>query len=348
MTPWLVCSLVLFAGEGATRVNELGPVKVTTTLAPAQPTIGDEITLDIQVEAEAGVEVLMPEFGESLQRYTILNFVPRQQIDDRGRSAFTQRYTLQPAMSGAQYIPPILVEFVDHRPGQKPAPDDFDAYEILTDRIDFEVASVVPQGAARELMPPLGALSLLGTGSRGLLWGGVLLGLAAIAAAAGLVVLLRRRRRRARRRNAYEVARRRLDQLLARPWPPDGAAIEAFFVSISYIVRRYLEDRFELRAPELTTEEFLALAGTSPDLTDEHRSLLRDFLRQADLVKFAGAQAGEAEIRLSSDLAARFLEETRENAPLIEDPEAVAHGSGGPLDVAPRVPAVAATEELHA
>jgi hypothetical protein len=338
----------MLAGEASSRVNELGPVKVTTTLNPTQATIGDEITLDIQVEAEAGVEVLMPEFGESLQRYTILNFVPRQQIDDRGKSVFTQRYTLQPAMSGEQFIPPILVEFVDHRPGQKPAPDEFDAYEILTDRIDFQVASVVPQGAANELQPPLGPLDLTRARSRSLLGVAVLSTLVAATAVVSLVVVWRRRRRRARRRNAYEVARRRLDQLLARPWPQDGPAVEAFFVSISYIVRRYLEDRFELRAPELTTEEFLALAGTAPDLTDEHRSLLRDFLRQADLVKFAGTYASEAEIRLSSDLAARFLEETRENAPLIEDPEPGVGFSGDGASEALSPAPVPDAEQTHA
>ena len=58
-------------------------------------------------------------------------------------------------------------------------------------------------------------------------------------------------------------------------------------------MRRYLEDRFELRAPELTTEEFLDVAGSANRLSHDHQSLLRDFLRQADLVKFAGVRASE-------------------------------------------------------
>jgi hypothetical protein len=328
MTLLVTCALLVLAGDDATKVNQLGPVTVTTTLSPAEPAIGDEITLEIRVEAEPQVEVLMPEFGEALSRYTILNFVPRQQIDDQGKSILTQVYTLQPYLSGPQSIPPILVEFVDNRAGQKPAPDDLDAYEILTDRIDFQVRSVVPQDAARELKPPLGELDLVLNRSRAnLVWaiGGALATLTAIAAT---WIVLRHRRRRARRRNAYEVARARLDQLLSRPWPQDPAAVESFFVAISSIVRRYLEDRFELRAPELTTEEFLALAGSANHLSREHQHLLRDFLRQADLVKFAGVHASEAEVRLSSDLAARFLEETRENAPLVEEPEATAIPSG--------------------
>ena len=94
MIAWVLCSLLAWAGADATKVNQLGPVTVTTTLAPAEPTIGDEITLEIRVEAEPDVEVLMPEFGEALNRYTILNFVPQQRIDDQGKTVLTQRYTL--------------------------------------------------------------------------------------------------------------------------------------------------------------------------------------------------------------------------------------------------------------
>jgi hypothetical protein len=85
-----------------------------------------------------------------------------------------------------------------------------------------------------------------------------------------------------------------------------------------------LEDRFELRAPELTTEEFLASVGESPDLSRDHQNLLREFLRQADLVKFAGVQPSSQDIQRSVDAARRFLEETRENAPLIEEEATIA------------------------
>ena len=100
----------------------------------------------------------------------------------------------------------------------------------------------------RELKPPFGDLDLLAEHSRSNALWATLAALTALAALAAAWILLRHRRRRARRRNAYEVARTRLDQLLARPRPQDPAAIEAFFVAISSIVRRYLEDRFELRA----------------------------------------------------------------------------------------------------
>lgn len=308
--------------EDLIGVKEVGPVKVTTRLTPKDPIIGDEITLEITVEAEADVEVLLPEFGEALDRYTILDFVPRQKIKDDGATIFTQRYTLQPYLSGEQSIPPILVEFVDNRPGKKPAPDDLDAYEILTDRLDFEVKSVVPAGAADEMKPPLGKMQLESESknSSSVAWIVIALILLGSAVAGGIVFYLRHKSQIARR-NAYEIARSKLDQLLAGSVGSSEEEITKFFVSISTIVRRYLEDRFQLRAPDLTTEEFLELASEASDLSREHQSLLRDFLRQADMVKFAGVTASEEEVTRSTDLAIRFLEETRENAPMIEESE---------------------------
>ena len=204
----------------------------------------------------------MPEFGEALSRYTILDFVPKQHIADDGNSVHIQRYTLQPYLSGEQSIPPILIEFVDHRPGQKPAPDDLDAYEMLTDRIDFRCKSVLPENASGDLNPPLGELELISDADADLPRPGWLAGcagrpvgrLAAFWSSGG------RRRRRVQRRNAYEMARARLDRLLVAQHAAGRTrqGIEAFFVEISAIIRRYLEDRFDLRAPELTTEEFLA------------------------------------------------------------------------------------------
>lgn len=321
MTSLLLClALTCSADNRLTQVRELGPVKVATTLTPRAPIIGDEITLEIRVEAAAGVEVLMPEFGEALSRYTIVDFVPRQQVAGDGSAIHTQRYTLQPYLSGAQAIPPILIEFVDHRPGQKPAPDDQEAYELLTERLEFTVQSVLPENASAQLHPPLGELTLIATSS-GARWGSLAGGLLLVGGALALLwVYARRQRRRVRRRNAYEIARARLDALLARDPPRDEAAIAAFFVDISAIVRRYLEDRFEVRAPELTTEEFLTVTGESGVLSREHQGLLRDFLKQADLVKFAGVRAGEVEIAASIESAACFLEETRENAPWIDVP----------------------------
>jgi hypothetical protein len=306
------------AQQALEKTFESGPVKATVRIEPVNPLIGDPVTLIITAVAEKGVELLMPEFGEAFERFSIIDFVPRESLDDQGRTVAVQRYRLQPPSSGLQAIPPILIEYVDRREGQREAPEGMDAYELLTERLEFEVQSVIPKDAKADLKPPLRELAPLAP-PPGAKWPWLVGLLAAMAAASPFAIrAILAWRRRARRRSAYDIARWRLDRLLAKPRPA-AEQIDAFYVELSGIVRRYLEDRFELRAPELTTEEFLASVGRSPDLSRDHQVLLRDFLRQADLVKFAGVQPSSDDIEQSINAARRFIDETRENAPLVEE-----------------------------
>ena len=296
--------------------STLGPVTAVIRLSPAAPVIGDPLTLTIEVTAEPDVEVLMPAFGEALGSFSILDFTPREHITEDGRTLQSQRYTLDVPMSGEWAIPRLVVEFVDGREGNRRAPEGEDAYELLTETIEFTVDSVLPTDAESELHPFLDPLAPLPTRleeAAPFIWGSVFLFLILPLA----VWLIARVRRHGRRRSAYEIAAAKLRKLQKAPRvTPDE--IQKFYVEISAIVRRYLEDRFEIRAPERTTEEFLERASRSSSLTAEHADLLLRFLQQADLVKFAGSIPGDLEIADSVRSAERFLAETREDAPMLE------------------------------
>ena len=62
------------------------------------------------------------------------------------------------------------------------------------------------------------------------------------------------------------------------------------------------------------------MAATSPDLTSEHKSFLQEFLRQADQVKFAQHIPDAHSIDNALSSATNFLEQTKQDAPLLEDP----------------------------
>lgn len=89
------------------------------------------------------------------------------------------------------------------------------------------------------------------------------------------------------------------------------AEIEAFYVEVSAVLRTYLEERFALRAPERTTEEFLRELEGGEALAKSHRAELERFLLQCDLVKFAAFQPGEADHLTTWALAEAFVEATR-------------------------------------
>jgi hypothetical protein len=300
-----------------------GPVEVRVEISPENPVIGDPLILRIEALAEPGVEVLMPAFGEALDRFRIVDFVPRESLTEDGRTLHSQRYTLQVPSSGEHTLPPLLLEFIDHRPGQIAAPDDLDAYEILTEGLPFEVSSVVLDSASADLSPPMEALRIRRGDERIWQWavgGGFVLILGSLLA----LLAWRKLSGQAAIRTAWDMANSELEALLNGPLP-QGENPGAFFVGLSGIVRRYLENRFSLRSPELTTERFLEAVSGSPDLGAEHQSLLRDFLSQCDLVKFAHHVPSREAIDETIRKARRFIDETREGAETTAEPGDVVH-----------------------
>ena len=86
---------------------------------------------------------------------------------------------------------------------------------------------------------------------------------------------------------------------------------DLFCTDVSLIIRVYLEGRFDLQAPDRTTEEFLFELQNSKYLDDSHKDLLGDFLSECDLVKFAKAEPPENELRRLHEAAGRLVGETQ-------------------------------------
>ena len=295
--------------ETLSSESRAGPVVATVSLAPAAPRLGDSLVLTLTVVADAGVTVEMPVFGDALGRFGIVDYTPRREAAADGGVALTQRYTLQSPMSGHQRIPRLRVEYVDERDGQ----GDAKPRELLTDELAFSVGSVLSEGepSTGELRPARAPLAELQGSWLERYWPWLVAGVVVLAGAgAGLVVWLRRSEERARL-TAYDRAVARLDRL-RRTGLPDTGAVDGWYVELSDIVRRYIEERFALRAPELTTEEFLLEAGRSADLGRSHRELLSDFLARCDRVKFARYSPEADESRDALGVAERFLAETRQ------------------------------------
>lgn len=108
---------------------------------------------------------------------------------------------------------------------------------------------------------------------------------------------------------AWEVALSRLRELQRRNLPAKGD-IEAYYVDLSAILRYYLEDRFHLRAPEQTTQEFLADAMRFGVLTEVQQAFLAAFLHQCDRVKFARLVPDVADLDDHFSAVRQFIEAT--------------------------------------
>jgi hypothetical protein len=303
------------APKAKTVEQTVGPVHVALTANRTTLGLADRLQLTLTVEAPTGTEVTLPKAGEALGTFTIQGQTPTGPTSvDPQTQRWQQSYTLEAGAIGEQVIPPLALSFREAKaaPETKPTP-------LHTEPLSIMVTSVLPENAdvkaPRDIAPPIAlAAPVLPP------WTWMAAVLIGLAVAGGFFCWLQRRRRRPAPppppRPAHELALQALRRLQGDRLM-DQQAIEPFYVRLSAILRQYIEWRFRLRAPEQTTEEFLAEALASGGLIATHRHLLSSFLQHCDLVKFARHQPDRSDMQQAFDHAKAFIEQTADDEILI-------------------------------
>jgi len=292
---------------------ESGPVKVNERVWPAKPNLGDPIYVQLDIDAAAGATVDAPfqEAGDArLGRFHVAEFSRDAKRNADGSQHLVQLYTLDAPASGKQRIPPLRLEMVDARKDHAGSAAG-KTQEILTEEIPLDIAPVKTEAIGAPLKGAVGKLDP-DVGGTPWMWIVLIASLVMVLGAGG-VLLYRATRARAKvaaRRSAYEEAVAKLEAMEA-GGAPEAATVDAWFVELSAIVRSYLERRYEIRAPELTTEEFLQVAARNEGISTDHRALLSAFLERCDRVKFAGYRPDSDESLASLKAARAFVEDTR-------------------------------------
>jgi hypothetical protein len=296
--------------DAITKTTENGPAKATVTVWPAKPALGEPIYLRLEIVAPAGVHVDAPfqEAGDArLGRFKVVGFARDGQQKPDGATHQEQTYTLEAPSSGKHRIPPLRLEVVDSRADAKQT----GTQELLTEEVPLSVAPIDMAAVGKDLRAAAGKLD---PDVGGTPWTTILLLISAGAVVLSGSMLLvrgwRGRRRIAAKKSAYDEAITKLRALEVRG-APEAATADAWFVELSSIVRAYLEHRYDIRAPELTTEEFLQVASRAPELTTAHRTQLTQFLERCDRVKFAGYRPETSESIDTLAAARVFVEDTR-------------------------------------
>ncbi len=94
-----------------------------------------------------------------------------------------------------------------------------------------------------------------------------------------------------------------------------------FVITVSDVLRRYIEAAFSIRAPERTTEEFLEEASQHEDLKGDFADRLDEFLSIVDLVKFARMPLASNKREELHGSAVNFVEESHQAMMLKIAPE---------------------------
>jgi len=309
------CLFVLVAAATIAVAQEAEPTPAPTPIdaaitfrtwvEPKEVTIGDPIRYTVEVRAPEGTELVIPVLSGNLGDFTITDFGDEPVTRKDGWATVTRWYTLTCFEAGDQLVPKPRVQY--RLPGDE-------LREAAGEETLVGVKSLLARHPdakdIRDIKPPEELPFdwrpyALVTGTF------VAVGLAGWA----LFYFLNRPRRQYAPppRPAHELALAALHKLHAQRLVEEGKFAE-YYVQLSAIVRRYLEDGFTVRAPEMTTEEFLAAATADHRLAASQRRLLGDFLNQADLVKFARHLPTLNDTQAAYEAACRFVEETRPQA----------------------------------
>lgn len=110
----------------------------------------------------------------------------------------------------------------------------------------------------------------------------------------------------ARPRPACETAREAIETLKG-----GACGVRDCFSEMSRIARDYIGSQLSLAGSAMTTEEFLHAIRETSGLSPEQNSLLSDFLRLCDLVKYAGHEPSAEEADRSFATLQKIIEMAR-------------------------------------
>ena len=107
-----------------------------------------------------------------------------------------------------------------------------------------------------------------------------------------MVLLVRYLARRVKehRMSPIERAWVELDRLIKKGLPGRGR-YKDFYVELTMVVRRYVQRKYGVKAPHLTTEEFFREFDGKALVDERTLARLKAFLESADMIKFAGVEA---------------------------------------------------------
>jgi len=290
-----------------------GPLTVHVRIDKAKMTIAETFLLEFEAAIESGFEVQMPKVDSVLENFGIVDWDNLgDKLDENNNVVNRYRYRLEPFLSGTFPIPAFTFKFADvNNPEEK-------KYELTTEPIDIEVTSLLGEQRAELVIADIE--DVVGMPKKSSYWPLWALGIIAIIVAISFWFYLRRKRGAELVRIfklAHEIAYDRLRDLIKEDLVKKGK-IKEFYEQISNILRHYIEHRFNLRAPERTTEEFLIELATAEVLGADDRADLGEFLKLCDLVKFAKHNPTTEQIQKTFDLVKNFIEKTKSDEKKID------------------------------
>jgi len=303
---WMGIAVVLAAAAETPSVN------VYATLDPPSIPFHRQAHFTVVVEAPKDIDPKLPDMLDKFGGLAVADIHRETAPLKGGARRISETYTLDPVSAKEYAIAPAEVTWGDGNSTVVPS-----LALLVRAPTEDEGKQIEAAAAAADVAEPVGLDNHWLRGWR--LW--ALMGGIVLSGAAGAGYLYYRSRRKPVEPPPippWEIAYRRLRELDQRQWPK-AEKYEPYYVDLSAVLRYYIEDRFDVHAPEQTTQEFLAAASAVGTFNDSQEQLLSSFLKHCDRVKFAQYVPTLAEMDHCFSVVLRFVDET---VPKTEEPQA--------------------------
>jgi hypothetical protein len=289
----------------------LYPQEITVKSSPDTTVIliGDQIGFTVSATFTKGINAILDTKTDTLAgKIVILGKSPRDTATTAdGKMTITDRYLITAFDTGYYSIPPFYAE-VRSGDSLKRYYSDYSFLEVKRpdvtpqDTTDVIFDIVPPRKAPvtfREILPYL-----------------------VIAVIAAMVIYLLARflprnplkrfvRPPAPKEPAHIIAMRELARLREEELWQKGE-VKEYYSRLSDIIRRYIDNRYGISSPELTTDETIRMLQKAAVTTSDQMTLVKELLSLSDMVKFAKYLPQSDMHEKSYNDAVRFVELTRE------------------------------------
>ena len=302
---------VLFSGCSSSQKEELagprieemawGPIRVQIEADPARIEVHRDVLLTIRIAAPVTMDISLPALDDRFEGFSVSGSFDREPVTEGNQIQRQTQLRLTPVIAERYRIAPIPISYTD-RSVSPPINGWFPTKAIV-----LETTALVEGSPGDDIQAVLDPVWIHPSFKTVAFW--VLLACLGLALLYALWKVLSRVREEVtlRRMSPRERALRELKRLLAKDLVTRHL-VKEFYVELTMIVRRYIERRHSVRAPEQTTEEFLMAIRKDTRFSPEVLDRLRVFLEAADMVKFAGQAPGADAIDHAITTAQDYIE----------------------------------------
>lgn len=306
----------------------------TAHLDTNQITIGDYLNITVKVNTTQDQQILFPIMDEKFLELleTPFDWIANSQIDtilENNQITLSQKLTIIVFDSGSYTFPPIPFFNIDSLLVAQSNPLHFQVSTIAVDTTaaykDIKPILKAPFGL-HELWLYLKKYGLL-----------ILLSLILIGIITYLLVRYFKNKKRRKPREvkqvipveeAHIIALRELELLNQKKlW--EAGKVKQYYSELSEIIRVYIENRWQISAMEMVSNEILAALQEKSVIEEEIKRVNKMFV-MADLVKFAKWNPLPSEHHLAFQFGKQFVENTAKTESSVEQNENNPHQEGGP------------------